>query len=100
MAVADEEAGSDYGAEWLDREHPELIDGAFVINEGGYGSTSFMGVERPAFGISMAEKSPLWLTLRATGRPGPWLGAARRQRARPHGAGHDRGAGLEPALHA
>ncbi len=70
LAVADEEAGSDYGAEWLDREHPDLIDGAFVINEGGYGSTSFMGVERPAFGISMAEKSPLWLTLRAKGRPG------------------------------
>ncbi|HEX5369450.1 MAG TPA: M20/M25/M40 family metallo-hydrolase [Dehalococcoidia bacterium] len=70
MAVADEEAGSAYGVEWLDREHPELIDGAFVINEGGYGATSFMGVERPAFGISMAEKSPLWLTLRAKGRPG------------------------------
>ncbi len=59
-----------YGAEWLDKEHPEVLDGAFVINEGGYGATGYLGVERPLFGISMAEKSPLWLTLRATGRPG------------------------------
>jgi acetylornithine deacetylase/succinyl-diaminopimelate desuccinylase-like protein len=70
MAVADEEAGSDYGVEWLDREHPELMDAAFVINEGGYGAESYLGSERPLFGVSMAEKSPLWLTLRATGKPG------------------------------
>lgn len=70
LAVADEEAGSDYGVEWLDREHPDLIDGAFVINEGGYGAQSYLGSERPMFGVSMAEKSPLWLTLKATGRPG------------------------------
>jgi acetylornithine deacetylase/succinyl-diaminopimelate desuccinylase-like protein len=70
LAVADEEAGSAFGVEWLDREHPEALDGAFVINEGGYGAQTYLGVERPMFGISMAEKSPLWLTLRATGRPG------------------------------
>ena len=70
LAVADEEAGSDYGVEWLDKKHPELIDAAFVINEVGFGAQSYLGVERPLFGVSMAEKSPLWLTLRATGRPG------------------------------
>ncbi len=70
LAVADEEAGSDYGVEWLDKHHPEVMDAAFVINEGGYGSETFLGVERPLFGVSMAEKSPLWLRLRATGRPG------------------------------
>ena len=70
LTVADEEAGSAFGAEWLDKEHPEILDGAFVLNEGGYGATSYLGVERPLFGVSMAEKSPLWLTLRATGRPG------------------------------
>ncbi len=70
LAVADEEAGSEYGIEWIDREHPELLDAAFAINEGGYGATSYLGVERPLFGVSMSEKSPLWLTLRATGRPG------------------------------
>lgn len=70
LAVADEEAGSEYGAEWLAREHPETLDGAFALNEGGYGATSYLGVERSHFGVSMSEKSPLWLTLRATGRPG------------------------------
>jgi acetylornithine deacetylase/succinyl-diaminopimelate desuccinylase-like protein len=70
MAVADEEAGSEYGVEWLDKHHPETLDAAFVLNEGGYGSSSYLGVERPLFGISMAEKSPLWVTLKATGRPG------------------------------
>jgi acetylornithine deacetylase/succinyl-diaminopimelate desuccinylase-like protein len=70
LAVADEEAGSAFGVEWLDKEHPEVLDGAFVINEGGYGATSYLGVERPLFGLSMAEKSPLWLSLAATGRPG------------------------------
>ena len=70
LAVADEEAGSEYGIEWIDREHPELLDVAFAINEGGYGATSYLGVERPLFGVSMSEKSPIWLTLRATGRPG------------------------------
>ncbi|HWO73606.1 MAG TPA: M20/M25/M40 family metallo-hydrolase [Dehalococcoidia bacterium] len=70
LAVADEEAGSDYGVEWLDKHHPELLDGDFVINEGGYGAENYLGSERPLFGVSMAEKSPLWLTLRATGKPG------------------------------
>src|SRR6185436_4073055 len=71
MAVADEEAGSDYGVEWLDKHHPDLIsNSAFVINEGGYGADSYLGVERPLFGVSVAEKSPFWVTLKATGRPG------------------------------
>ncbi len=70
LAVADEEAGSAYGVEWLDTSHPELLDAAFVINEGGYGAETYLGVERPIFGLSMAEKSPLWLTLKGVGRPG------------------------------
>ena len=70
LAVADEEAGSKYGVEWLDKNRPDLIDGAFVLNEGGYGAQTYLGVERPLFGISMSEKGPLWLNLRATGRPG------------------------------
>jgi len=70
LAVADEEAGSEFGVEWLDRHHPDVLDGGFVINEGGYGAENYLGSERPLFGVSMAEKSPLWLTLRATGKPG------------------------------
>ncbi len=70
LAVADEEAGSDYGAEWLDVHRPEIVDAGFVINEGGYGAETYLGAERPLFGVSMAEKSPLWLRLKTTGRPG------------------------------
>ncbi|MPZ99242.1 MAG: M20/M25/M40 family metallo-hydrolase [Dehalococcoidia bacterium] len=70
MAVADEEAGSAYGVEFLDREHPELLDCEYVINEGGMGGTEVLGVERSTINIGVSEKGPLWLTLRANGRPG------------------------------
>ena len=70
IAVADEEAGSAYGVEFLDREHPELLDCDYVINEGGTGSTEVFGVERPVFNIGVSEKAPLWLKLTTTGRPG------------------------------
>jgi len=70
IAVADEEAGSEYGVEFLDRDHPDLLDCDYVINEGGGGSTEVLGKERNAFNIGVAEKGPLWLTLRAHGRPG------------------------------
>jgi acetylornithine deacetylase/succinyl-diaminopimelate desuccinylase-like protein len=70
MAVADEEAGSAYGVEFLDRDHPELLDCEYVINEGGGGSTEVLGKERNTFNIGVSEKGPLWLTLRALGRPG------------------------------
>src|SRR5690606_32399097 len=70
MAVADEEAGSEYGVEFLDRDHPELLDCEYVINEGGGGSTEVLGKQRNTFNIGVSEKGPLWLTLRAHGRPG------------------------------
>ena len=70
IAVADEEAGSAYGVEFLDREHPQLLDCAYVINEGGTGATELFGVERPVFNIGVSEKGPLWLKLTTTGRPG------------------------------
>ncbi|MDA0364461.1 MAG: M20/M25/M40 family metallo-hydrolase [Chloroflexi bacterium] len=70
MAVADEEAGSAYGVEFLARAHPELLDCDFVINEGGSGSSETLGKQRPVMSIGVSEKGPLWLTLRARGRPG------------------------------
>ncbi|MCU0620866.1 MAG: M20/M25/M40 family metallo-hydrolase [Gemmatimonadales bacterium] len=36
--TADEESGSDNGAEWLLREKPDLVRAGFVINEGGGGA--------------------------------------------------------------
>jgi acetylornithine deacetylase/succinyl-diaminopimelate desuccinylase-like protein len=70
IAVADEEAGSEWGAEFLDKEHPDLLDCDYVINEGGGGATEVLGKARNTFNIGVAEKGPFWLTLRAHGRPG------------------------------
>ena len=70
LAVADEEAGSAHGAEFLAREHPEALRCAFVINEGGRGATETLGVERPVMHIGVAEKGPLWLRLRTRGEAG------------------------------
>jgi len=35
--TADEESGDENGAEWLLREHRDLVDGSLVLNEGGGG---------------------------------------------------------------
>jgi acetylornithine deacetylase/succinyl-diaminopimelate desuccinylase-like protein len=70
FAMADEEAGSAYGVEWLAANHPESLDAEYVINEGGGGTTELFGVQRPVFNIAVSEKGPLWLRLVAEGRPG------------------------------
>ena len=70
MAVADEEAGSFFGVEFLNREYPEILESDYVINEGGSGSTEVLGVERNVFNIGVSEKGPLWLKLRVQGTPG------------------------------
>ncbi|HET9201164.1 MAG TPA: M20/M25/M40 family metallo-hydrolase, partial [Dehalococcoidia bacterium] len=70
LAVADEEAGGARGIEWLDKEHPELLDGEWVINEGAYGYLNLFDQDRPVFAICPAEKTPLWLTVRAHGPAG------------------------------
>ena len=41
-----------------------------AINEGGMGMLNFLGANRPVFAAAPAEKGPLWLRLRASGRPG------------------------------
>jgi acetylornithine deacetylase/succinyl-diaminopimelate desuccinylase-like protein len=70
MAVADEEAGSAFGVEYLDKHHPDLLECEYVINEGGSGTVEVLGVERPTFNIGVSEKGPFWLELKTTGNPG------------------------------
>jgi acetylornithine deacetylase/succinyl-diaminopimelate desuccinylase-like protein len=70
MALADEEAGGVWGIEWVERNHPELLDAEYVINEGGWGNAEIFGTRRPSFSCSISEKGPLWLKLVAEGRPG------------------------------
>ncbi len=70
LAVADEEAGGEWGVEWLEQHHPEVLEGEYVLNEGGWGTAELLGVKRPAFNCSIGEKGPLWLRVRAHGTPG------------------------------
>jgi acetylornithine deacetylase/succinyl-diaminopimelate desuccinylase-like protein len=68
--TADEEAGSDYGARFLARRHPDLLDGCTeAIGEvGGYSFT--VNNDLRLYLIQTAEKGMDWLRLTARGRPG------------------------------
>jgi acetylornithine deacetylase/succinyl-diaminopimelate desuccinylase-like protein len=68
--TADEEAGSDYGARYLVREHPGLFDGCTeAIGEvGGFSYT--VSDDLRLYLIQTAEKGIDWLRLHAKGRPG------------------------------
>ena len=66
--TADEEGGGNNGVDWLLKNHPQLVDAAFVINEGG-GGTLRSG--KPLFnGVQATEKVTTNITLRATNRGG------------------------------
>jgi acetylornithine deacetylase/succinyl-diaminopimelate desuccinylase-like protein len=68
LAVADEEAGSAFGASWVADHKPDWMDTDLVINEGAYG-LSLPG-DTQVFQVSPTEKVPFWLKLTVRGRPG------------------------------
>ena len=58
--MADEEAGSDYGARFLTEEHPEQFEGArYAIGEGGGSSQHMFG--RRYYPVTVAEKQVCWM---------------------------------------
>ncbi len=66
--TSDEESGAFNGVAWLLENHPELVDGALVINEGG-GGTLRNG--KPLFNsVQATEKITTNITLRVTNRGG------------------------------
>jgi len=68
FGVADEEAGSAYGARWMADNHPDAIRADYVVTEsGGLHSGS---AEAPAIGVNVAEKGVAWRRLRVRGVPG------------------------------
>jgi acetylornithine deacetylase/succinyl-diaminopimelate desuccinylase-like protein len=68
--TADEEAGSDYGARYLVREHPQLLEGCTeAIGEVG-GFSYSVGEDLRLYLIQTAEKGINWLRLITKGRPG------------------------------
>jgi acetylornithine deacetylase/succinyl-diaminopimelate desuccinylase-like protein len=68
--TADEEAGGDYGARFLVREHADRFEGCTeAIGEVGGFSVS-VGEDLRLYLIQTAEKGIDWLRLHAAGRPG------------------------------
>jgi acetylornithine deacetylase/succinyl-diaminopimelate desuccinylase-like protein len=67
-AVADEEAGSDYGARFLVERHPELVRAGYVLNEVG-GFTVHFGDLR-FYPIQVAEKGFVTVKMKVTAMPG------------------------------
>jgi acetylornithine deacetylase/succinyl-diaminopimelate desuccinylase-like protein len=67
-AVADEEAGSDYGAKFLVERHPELVRAAYVLNEVG-GFTIHLR-NRRFYPIQIAEKGFVTIKMKVTAMPG------------------------------
>ncbi|MEV0897451.1 M20/M25/M40 family metallo-hydrolase [Actinoplanes sp. NPDC049802] len=68
--TADEEAGMEYGSQWLARNHPDEFDGCTeAIGEvGGYSYT--VNDDLRLYLVQTAEKGLDWLRVHATGRPG------------------------------
>jgi acetylornithine deacetylase/succinyl-diaminopimelate desuccinylase-like protein len=70
LGTADEEAGGNFGAGWVQKNKPEWYRGAgFLLNEGGMSPAD--ASDKPIFfGIDTIEKTPAWLHLTVTGRSG------------------------------
>ncbi|MBL7259079.1 M20/M25/M40 family metallo-hydrolase [Paractinoplanes lichenicola] len=68
--TADEEAGMEYGSQWLVNNHRDLFDGCTeAIGEvGGYSYT--VNDDLRLYLVQTAEKGLDWLRVHATGRPG------------------------------
>jgi acetylornithine deacetylase/succinyl-diaminopimelate desuccinylase-like protein len=69
-AVPDEEAGSEYGMDWLCKHRPDVVDVEFELSEGGGGTNRFGRQEVKLFNIATNEKDICWLRLTAVGTPG------------------------------
>ena len=67
-AVADEEAGCDYGSKWLVENHPELVTAEYAIGESG-GFSLHLG-RSTFYPIQVAEKGICWIKARVNGEPG------------------------------
>jgi acetylornithine deacetylase/succinyl-diaminopimelate desuccinylase-like protein len=67
-ATADEESGSQFGAQFLVEQHPELVRAGFVLNEVG-GFTMYLGGRR-FYPIQVAEKGFVTVRMTVTAAPG------------------------------
>jgi acetylornithine deacetylase/succinyl-diaminopimelate desuccinylase-like protein len=68
VATSDEETGGDFGMKWLVREHRDLLDAEFAINEGG--RTRKIAGGKRYLAIQTAEKVSHMVTVTARGSAG------------------------------
>ena len=68
FAVADEESGSTYGAQWMADHRPEAIRCNYVLSEAG--GLHSGPEDSPSIGVHVAEKGVAWRRLRVRGTPG------------------------------
>lgn len=68
FAVADEEAGSKYGARWVAENDPDSIRCDYMLTESG--GLHSGGQENPTVSIVVGEKGVAWRRLRVRGTPG------------------------------
>ncbi len=68
VAAADEEAGSNYGVEWLlEQDIPGLKEAEYILNEGGEGK---IDNSVPVYACQNGEKGVLWVKMKVHGVPG------------------------------
>ncbi len=67
-AVADEEAGGEYGSGWLVEHHPEKVRAEYGLGEIGGFSRIVNG--KHFYPVQIAEKGICWFRLKARGAPG------------------------------
>lgn len=68
LVLADEEAGGQYGAAWLDENHPEVLKADYLVSEmGGVPLSTSKGLRLP---VSVSDKGLQWWTIKVKGEPG------------------------------
>jgi acetylornithine deacetylase/succinyl-diaminopimelate desuccinylase-like protein len=68
IATADEEAGGEWGMGWLAKNHPDLLDAEFALNEGG--RTRIIAGGRRYLAVQSAEKISHVVSVTARGTAG------------------------------
>lgn len=67
-AVADEEAGGQYGSQFMVENHPEKVRAEYALSEIGGFSMEIAGAR--CYPIQIAEKGVCWLQIETSGDPG------------------------------
>jgi acetylornithine deacetylase/succinyl-diaminopimelate desuccinylase-like protein len=70
ISTADEESSGVLGIQWMLKNHWGEFDPAYVLDEGGVGSSDLFTPGKLVFGVAVGEKQMSWLRLTAKGTAG------------------------------